>query len=125
RQDVEIMHEDIEGWLVASDEARGIMVALDTEMNEELEMLGLARELVSRIQSLRKETGLDITDRIALKVAGTGKLLDAVKRNDAYIKDETLASSLVTVTYDASAGNGSEEMVNGEICCLSLEKFCS
>lgn len=125
RQDVEIMHEDIEGWLVASDEALGIMVALDTEMNEELEMLGLARELVSRIQSLRKETGLDITDRIALKVAGTGKLLDAVKRNDAYIKDETLASSLVTVTYDASAGNGSEEMVNGEICCLSLEKFCS
>ena len=125
RQDVEIMHEDIEGWLVASDEARGIMVALDTEMNEELEMLGLARELVSRIQSLRKETGLDITDRIALKVAGTEKLLDAVKRNDAYIKDETLASSLVTVTYDASAGNGSEEMVNGEICCLSLEKFCS
>jgi len=125
RPDVEIMHEDIEGWLVASDEARGIMVALDTEMNEELEMLGLARELVSRIQSLRKETGLDITDRIALKVAGTGKLLDAVKRNDAYIKDETLASSLEAVSYDASAENGSEEMVNGEICCLSLEKFCS
>ncbi len=125
RPDVEIMHEDIEGWLVASDEARGIMVALDTEMNEELEMLGLARELVSRIQSLRKETGLDITDRIALKVAGTGKLLDAVKRNDAYIKDETLASSLEAVSYDSSAENGSEEMVNGEICCLSLEKFCS
>ena len=68
RQDVEIMHEDIEGWLVASDESQGIMVALDTEMTEELEMLGLARELVSRIQSLRKESGLEITDRISLRV---------------------------------------------------------
>ncbi len=124
RQDVEIMHEDIEGWLVASDEAQGIMVALDTEMNEELLMLGLARELVSRIQSLRRESGLDITDRIRLKVSGSDKLLDAVKRNDAYIKDETLASSLETSRYDPEAENGAEESVNGEMCRLSLEKSC-
>ncbi len=124
RQDVEIMHEDIEGWLVASDEAEGIMVALDTEMNEELLMLGLARELVSRIQSLRKESGLEITDRIRLKVSGSDKLLDAVKRNDAYIKDETLASSLETAWYDPEVKNGAEESVNGEMCRLSLEKSC-
>lgn len=124
RQDVEIMHEDIEGWLVASDEAQGIMVALDTEMNEELLMLGLARELVSRIQSLRKESGLEITDRIRLKVSGSDKLLDAVERNDAYIKDETLASSLETAQYDPEAENGAEESVNGEMCRLSLEKSC-
>lgn len=124
RQDVEIMHEDIEGWLVASDEAQGIMVALDTEMNEELVMLGLARELVSRIQSLRKESGLEITDRIRLKVSGSEKLLDAVKRNDAYIKDETLASSLETAWYDAEDENGAEDSVNGEMCRLSLEKSC-
>ena len=124
RQDVEIMHEDIEGWLVASDEAQGIMVALDTEMNEELLMLGLARELVSRIQSLRKESGLEITDRIRLKVSGSDKLLDAVERNDAYIKDETLASSLETARYDPEAENGAEESVNGEMCRLSLEKSC-
>ncbi|MBM3421905.1 MAG: isoleucine--tRNA ligase [Chlorobi bacterium] len=124
RQDVEIMHEDIEGWLVASDDALGIMVALDTEMNEELEMLGLARELVSRIQSLRKESGLEITDRIRLQIACSGKLLDAVNRNDAYIKEETLASALETVLYGAERQNGAEELVNGEMCRLSLEKSC-
>ena len=124
REDVEIMHEDIEGWLVASDEANGIMVALDTEMNEELEMLGLSRELVSRIQALRKESGFDITDRIALGIQGSEKLLDAVKKNDAYIKAETLATSLVTTAFDpSSAIKGREERVNGEICWLSLEKY--
>lgn len=122
RRDVEIMHGDIEGWLVASDETLGIMVALDTEITEELEMLGLARELVSRIQSLRKESGLEITDRIALKVMGTDKLLDAVERNDVYIKNETLALSLETAPYQSGNGGGTEESVNGEMCRLSLEK---
>ncbi|NTW82462.1 MAG: isoleucine--tRNA ligase [Chlorobiaceae bacterium] len=123
REDVEIVHEDIEGWLVASDEIHGIMVALDTEMNEELEMLGLSRELVSRIQSLRKESGLDITDRISLAIEGSEKLLDAVKRNDAYIKSETLATALtVSLPGSSSATSGKDESVNGEICRLSLEK---
>jgi isoleucyl-tRNA synthetase len=126
REDVEIMHEDIEGWLVASDEANGIMVALDTEMNEELEMLGLSRELVSRIQALRKESGLDITDRISLAIEGSEKLLDAVKRNDAYIKAETLATALAVTPLDPScASMCREESVNGEICRLSLEKYVS
>ncbi len=123
REDVEIMHEDIEGWLVASDEANGIMVALDTEMTEELEMQGLARELVSRIQALRKESGLDITDRISLSLQGSEKLLDAVKLNESYIKSETLATTLAIETLDTlSATWGKEELVNGEICRLLLEK---
>ena len=124
REDVEIMHEDIEGWLVASDEANGIMVALDTEMTEELEMQGLARELVSRIQALRKESGLDITDRISLSLQGSEKLLDAVKLNESYIKSETLATTLAIETLDTlSATWGKEELVNGEICRLLLEKY--
>jgi isoleucyl-tRNA synthetase len=123
REDVDIMHEDIEGWLVASDEAHGIMVALDTEMNEELELMGLSRELVSRIQSLRKESGLEITDRISLSLEGTVKLLDAVNRNDAYIRSETLATTLTAILFDTSAPlSGTEESLNGEICRLSLEK---
>jgi isoleucyl-tRNA synthetase len=126
REDVEIMHEDIEGWLVASDEANGIMVALDTEMTEELEMQGLSRELVSRIQALRKERGLDITDRIAISLQGSEKVLDAVKSNEAYIKAETLATTLVMAMFDlSSAPMGKEETVNGEICRLSLEKYDS
>ena len=124
REDVEIMHEDIEGWLVASDEANGIMVALDTEMTPELEMLGLSRELVSRIQSLRKESGLDITDRISLTIQGSAKLLDAVKRNEAYIKAETLATALVIAAGDI-AFTARAETVNGEICMIALEKYDS
>ncbi len=124
RDDVEIMHEDIEGWLVASDEQNGIMVALDTEMNEELEMLGLSRELVSRIQALRKESGFEITDRISLAIQGSEKLQDAAKKNDAYIKAETLATKLTVTAFDPSfAIQGREEAVNGEICWLSLEKY--
>ncbi len=124
REDVEIMHEDIEGWLVASDETHGIMVALDTEMNEELEMLGLSRELVSRIQTLRKESGLEITDRISLQIAGSEKLMDAVTKNDAYIMAETLAVRLDTSSTALSpSASAKEESVNGEICRLSLEKY--
>ncbi len=124
REDVEIMHEDIEGWLVASDEAHGIMVALDTEMTEELEMLGLSRELVSRIQALRKESGLEITDRISLSLQCSAKLLDAVRGNEDYITSETLANALVFEMVGAlSPLKWKEEMVNGEICRLALEKW--
>jgi isoleucyl-tRNA synthetase len=126
REDVEVMHEDIEGWLVASDEANGIMVALDTEMTEELEMQGLSRELVSRIQALRKESGLDITDRIALSLSGSEKVLEAVKGNEPYIKAETLATTLAVATLDSAIlHQGKQELVNGEICWLSLEKYDS
>ncbi|TCD47593.1 isoleucine--tRNA ligase [Chlorobium sp. N1] len=119
RADVEILHEDIEGWLVASDESHGIMVALDTEMNEKLEMMGLSRELVSRIQALRRESGLAITDRIRLRVEGSEKLLEAVRSNDAYIRDETLATALDLASIGAEEGS---ETVNGEICRIVLEK---
>ena len=122
REDVDIVHEDIEGWLVASDDAHRIMVALDTEMSEELEMLGLARELVSRIQTLRKESGLEITDRIVLKVQGTGKLLDAVKASDAYIREETLATGISLAPIESSASPDDAELVNSELCRLTLEK---
>ncbi len=121
--DVDIMHEDIEGWLVASDEQNGIMVALDTEMNEELEMLGLSRELVSRIQSLRKESGFDITDRIKIYVRPlTEKLWCAIESNEAYIKAETLALSIER--YDPRA----DEIIypiNDQECGLLLEKYAS
>ncbi len=124
REDVDIMHEDIEGWLVASDEANGIMVALDTEMTEELAMQGLSRELVSRIQALRKESGLDITDRIELSLQGSERVLEAVRSNEAFIKAETLATTLVIEGLDSSdATKWKEERPNGEICRLLLEKY--
>ncbi|NTU92199.1 MAG: isoleucine--tRNA ligase [Chlorobiaceae bacterium] len=122
REDVDIVHEDIEGWLVASDDAHRIMVALDTEMTDELEMLGLARELVSRIQTLRKESGLEITDRITLRVEATPKLLDAVRASDAYIKEETLAIGVEVAGLDPQTAPEAAELINSELCLLSLEK---
>ncbi len=122
REDVEIVHEDIEGWLVASDEAHGIMVALDTEMTEELEMLGLSRELVSRIQTLRKESGFEITDRIKIYINASEKLWRAIESHEAYIKAETLALSL-----EKKRGHPLEQIyaVNDQSCGLFLEKFCT
>lgn len=122
RTDVDIVHEDIEGWLVAADDAHRIMVALDTEITEELEMLGLARELVSKIQTLRKESGLEITDRIVLTVAGSEKLLAAARKSESYIKDETLATAMTLLPLDALQNGDSAEQVNNELCRLSLEK---
>ena len=119
REDVEILHEDIEGWLVASDEERGIMVALDTEMTEELELLGLSRELVSRIQALRKESGFDITDRIVIQLRSTERLRRAVEFTEAAVMAETLA---VAVTCDLSEGEGVRYLVNDQECDLLLRK---
>jgi isoleucyl-tRNA synthetase len=118
REDVDIVHEDIEGWLVASDEAHRIMVALDTEMTEELELLGLARELVSRIQTLRKESGLEITDRITINVSASEKLMNALQLHESYIKDETLAVAMTC----PSGKPGVKYAINDEECELSLEK---
>ena len=123
REDVEIMHEDIEGWLVASDEANGIMVALDTEMTEELEMQGLSRELVSRIQTLRKESGFEITDRIKIYVRPMNeKLWRAIESNEAYIKAETLALSI-----EKYVGPPKDiiYLINDQECGLLLEKYAS
>jgi isoleucyl-tRNA synthetase len=122
REDVDIVHEDIEGWLVAADDAHRIMVALDTEMTEELEMLGLARELVSRIQTLRKESGLEITDRIELRVQGTEKLIEAIGTSEAYIMEETLATGITLEPLDYTSKGDEVEQVNTELCRLSLEK---
>ena len=118
REDVDIVHEDIEGWLVASDDAHRIMVALDTEMTEELELLGLARELVSRIQTLRKESGLEITDRIRIYVSASEKLMNALQLHESYIKDETLAVEMIS----PSGKPGVQYAINDEECELSLEK---
>ncbi|ASQ89972.1 isoleucine--tRNA ligase [Prosthecochloris sp. GSB1] len=121
RSDVDISREDMEGWLVESDDAHRVMVALDTEITPELEMLGMARELVSRIQALRKESGLEITDRIVLTVAGGESVRESVAANGDYIASETLAVSLDAVAF-AELDGGREESVNGELCRIKLEK---
>ncbi|SFR37726.1 Isoleucyl-tRNA synthetase [Robiginitalea myxolifaciens] len=91
-QDVEISSQDIEGWLVAS--SGSTTVALDITIDEDLKQEGIARELVNRIQNLRKESGLEVTDRIDIKFLKDDLLERAVKSNLGYIKSETLTDEL-------------------------------
>lgn len=102
-QDVEITSQDIEGWLVAN--SGGITVALDITITQELKEEGIARELVNRIQNLRKDSGFEVTDKINVMLQKDGKVEDAVRRNIDYIKNETLA---VNLDFAEEVDNGVE-----------------
>lgn len=93
REDVEISTKDIPGWTVASEGS--VTVALDITISEELRSEGLARELVNRIQNLRKDSGFDVTDKINLVVEKQGEIEAAVVSNINYICEETLAQELL------------------------------
>ncbi len=91
--EVEISTQDIEGWLVANQ--GNLTVALDVTISKELKEEGIARELVNRIQNLRKEKGLEVTDKIRLFIKRDGIVDQAVTVNEAYIKNETLTNELL------------------------------
>ena len=94
-EDVEITSQDIEGWLVAN--SNGITVALDITISPALKQEGIARELVNRIQNIRKDSGFEVTDKIKVQLKRNGILEEAILENEAYIKSETLTSDLVFV----------------------------
>ncbi|MBS7232797.1 isoleucine--tRNA ligase [Flavobacterium psychroterrae] len=94
-EDVEITSQDIEGWLVAN--SNGITVALDITISEELKNEGIARELVNRIQNIRKDSGFEVTDKIKVQIKRSGILEEAILKNVDYIKSETLTEDLVFV----------------------------
>jgi len=93
--DVEISSKDIEGWLVAN--ADGLTVALDVTITEELRKEGVARELINRVQNLRKDSGLEVTDKIKLTILKYENLQASVLENEKYIMSETLTRELVFV----------------------------
>ena len=90
--DVEITSRDIEGWLVAS--SGRLTVALDVTLTEDLKQEGIARELVNRIQNLRKESGFELTDRIAVQFQKDEHIINAINNNLEYLKTETLTDEL-------------------------------
>ncbi|WP_432412092.1 isoleucine--tRNA ligase [Rasiella sp. SM2506] len=105
--DVVISSQDIEGWLVAN--ADGITVALDVTISPALKNEGIARELVNRIQNLRKDSGFEVTDKISVTLQEDITLIPAVQENIEYIKQETLTKELqfvpqldtgVEITFD-------------------------
>ena len=94
-EDVDIITEDMPGWLVANNGT--ITIALDIELTPALIEEGIARELVNRIQNLRKSSGLEITDRIAVQLENREEIAAAVKNCNEYIASQVLATSLELV----------------------------
>ncbi len=90
--DVEITSQDIEGWLVANE--GNLTVALDVTITDDLRSEGIARELVNRIQNLRKDSGFELTDRIDVKLQSDVQINTAINTNISYIKAETLTEGL-------------------------------
>ncbi|HZJ74641.1 MAG TPA: isoleucine--tRNA ligase [Perlabentimonas sp.] len=94
-QDVEIVSEDIPGWLVANDD--NLTVALDITLTSNLKEEGVSRELVNRIQNIRKDSGFDVTDKVKISILKHDLLTQAIENHKEYIASQTLASEILLV----------------------------
>ncbi len=113
KEDVEVQHEDIQGWTIGTD--GGLVVALDTTLTEELVNEGHAREFVSKIQNIRKDIGLEVTDRIVITWNSEHSELErAIVQTESYICSETLAVKILKATMPA--GSGMQISVNDLSC---------
>lgn len=119
-EDVQIVFNDVPGWLVSSEGQ--ITVALDISITEKLRGEGLAREMVNRIQNLRKDSGLEVTDRIRISVVGNEILDSAINDNLDYIRAETLADSLNLVSKDELKQGSEIELEADLTTTLEIEK---
>lgn len=115
--DVEITAEDVPGWHVAS--LGKLTVALDVALNEELKQEGISRELVNRIQNLRKSHGLEVTDRINIRLQDKPVVAQAVRNNLSYICAEILADDLA---LDTQLQEGEKVTINEEDLLIEITK---
>ncbi len=118
-EDVEIITQDIPGWSVAT--LDNLTVALDITITDELKKEGLARELVNRIQNMRKEKGLEVTDRILLQIERSDATYDAIQSFKDYICTETLAD-LSLVENPQNNGFEEVELIEGIPAKIKMEK---
>ena len=120
-EDVEIIPVDIPGWKVAN--SGQITVALDVTLSDSLKEEGLARELVNRIQNMRKDSGLDVTDKILVKIQQNDALDTAIQNNLKYICAETLTGDLQVVQNLSAATASSVEVDELVSTLISIEKL--
>ena len=111
--DVEIISEDIPGWLVANEGS--LTVALEVELTDELRQEGMAREIINRVQNIRKESGLEITDRINILLAPNAEIEAAVKGFGDYIQAQVLADSISIAANDGQEVDFDEFKINIKI----------
>ena len=117
-EDAEVYSEDIPGWLVAN--SGKLTVALDITVTEELKREGVAREIVNRIQNLRKGKNFEITDRISVKVACSESTAAAITDFKSYISKQVLATEVAIVP---SLEDGEEVMLDDEALKIQVEKM--
>ena len=115
--DLSLVMEPLEGYQVEAE--AGHAVALALELDEELRREGLAREIVHAVQNARKESGLDVSDRIELRLGGDGELLEAAREHQAYIAGETLATG---VDYDGSGPDAIVTTIDGRELSIGVAK---
>lgn len=118
--DVEISSADIPGWQVMSQD--GITVALDVTLSESLKEEGLARELVNRIQNIRKDKGFEVTDKIEISVEKNESIENAITNNLSYICGETLADTL-DVVDDLKNEKTNIDLVDGISAVIEIKKI--
>jgi isoleucyl-tRNA synthetase len=116
-EDVEITSEDMPGWLVAAEGK--LTVALDVTVTESLKREGIARELVNRIQNLRKESGFEVTDKIRVEIESAAEIEDSLTEFKEYICNQTLALSIVSVV---DLGRGVNVEWDGDEIKIYIEK---
>ena len=115
-EDVEVTVSQRDGYNCQS--YGGVTVALSTTLTEALIEEGFVREIISKVQTMRKECGLEVTDHIALDLSGNPHLVEIARRNEAFIREITLADSL---SCDAPMGTSKEWNINGEKLTLSIK----
>ena len=115
-EDVEVTVSQRDGYNCQS--YGGVTVALSTTLTEALIEEGFVREIISKVQTMRKECGLEVTDHIALDLSGNPRLVEIARRNEAFIREITLADSL---SCDAPMGTSKEWNINGEKLMLSIK----
>ena len=115
-EDVEVTVSQRDGYNCQS--YGGVTVALSTTLTEALIEEGFVREIISKVQTMRKECGLEVTDHIALDLSGNPRLVEIARRNEAFIREITLAGSL---SCDAPMGTSKEWNINGEKLTISIQ----
>jgi len=117
-EDVEIVSTEIEGWMVETE--AGLTVAIDSELNEELIGEGYAREFVNRVQNMRKNFGLEVTDRINLRFNSDKKLEGYLINFKEYIKNEVLADTMSN--ENGQEGYGEDLSIGDYNCNITIKK---
>jgi len=119
--DVEVTTEDIPGWTVATD--GNLTIALDIHITEQLKQEGIARELINKIQNIRKESNFSVTDRIRLQIRKNDTINDAVINFKKYICDQTLAAELKLMDHLVRTEAREVEVEADVVTWINIEKY--